>query len=153
MHPSLIKCSSHTNIYKQKGGTHNMLHQIHPSEKASLSFLHLLKSLKINTLLRDAGIRKSSGFLVSSIFEFLLMLVFQGKNLDRFKSSDRAPDYPRKDTYYRFLNYPKYAWRKFLTSLAYKVPSQFDSFTSAPRDRVFILVIPFSQDHEAKKLN
>lgn len=55
-----------------------MLHQIYSSEKATLSFLKLLKSLKINTMLRNDGIKKSSGTSVNSIFEFLLMLVFQG---------------------------------------------------------------------------
>ena len=116
-----------------------MLHQIYSSEKATLSFLKLLKTLKINTLLRNAGIQKSSGISVNSIFEFLLMLVFQGKNLDRHLNSERGLDQPRKDTYYRFLNYSKYAWRKFLNALVYKVITNFDSLTSASRVRVFIL--------------
>ncbi len=116
-----------------------MLQQIHASEKATLTFIKLFKRLKINTMLHSAGIRKESGFSTKDIFTFLLMLVFQGHNLDRHLKSLRGFDLPRKDTFYRFLNYPKYAWRRFLNTLNHRVISEFESLTSHSRVKVFIL--------------
>lgn len=116
-----------------------MLHQNDMSEKATHSFIQLIKRLKINKLLRESGIRKTSGFSTKDLFTFLLLLVFQGRNLDRHLNSERSFDQPRKDTFYRFLNYPKYAWRRFLNALSYKVISEFESLTSADRIKVFIL--------------
>lgn len=113
-----------------------MLHQNDMSEKATHSFIQLIKRLKINKLLRESGIRKTSGFSTKDLFTFLL---FQGRNLDRHLNSERSFDQPRKDTFYRFLNYPKYAWRRFLNALSYKVISEFESLTSVDRIKVFIL--------------
>lgn len=116
-----------------------MLHQNDISEKATHTFIQLIKRLKINKLLRESGIRKTSGFSTKDLFTFLLLLVFQGHNLERHLNSERSFDQPRKDTFYRFLNYPKYAWRRFLNALSYKVICEFESLTSVNRIKVFII--------------
>lgn len=117
----------------------NMLQQIELSEKATATFIQVIKKLKVNTLLRQCGIRKTSGFSTNELFTFLLLLVFQGRNMDRYLNSKRGLDHPRKDTFYRFLNNPKYAWRRFLNRLSYKVVTEFEVLTSLDRVRVFIL--------------
>ena len=86
-----------------------MIQQIDLSEKAMTTLLISMKTLKINKMLRDSNIRKSDGFAVNQIFQILILLVFQGKNLFRFLDSSQGLDLPSKDTYYRFLNPKGYA--------------------------------------------
>jgi len=62
-----------------------MLQQIDPSEKVSTEVSKLFKDLKINQLLHTANIRKASGIKVQQIFEFLFLLAFLGKKMNRFK--------------------------------------------------------------------
>lgn len=116
-----------------------MIHQNDLSEKATISLLNSMKTLKINSLLRNCNIRKSNGISVNQIFQMLILLTFQGKNLFRLLQSPKGLDLPSKDTYYRFLNHYTYAWRRFLTSLALHVISVFSSLTSERRVKVFII--------------
>jgi len=116
-----------------------MLHQIDPSEKVLSEVSKLFKALKINQLLHAANIRKASGISAQQIFEFIFLLVFYGKKMNNFLGSKRGQDLPGKDIYYRFLNNPKYSWRKFLLQLALKVTDAFNHLTSDKRVRVFIL--------------
>lgn len=55
--------------------------------------------------------------------QFLLLLIFQGKNLFRFLNSKHKEQAVSKNTYYRFLNEVSYNWRRFLMLLAVKVTS------------------------------
>ncbi len=116
-----------------------MIQQIDLSEKATITLLNSMKSLKINTILRNANIRKSDGFSVNQIFQVLILLVFQGKNLFRLLDSNKGLNLPSKDTYYRFLNQSKYAWRRFLLSLSLRVIETFKSLTDKKRVKVFII--------------
>ena len=116
-----------------------MIHQIDPSEKATSTLFKTMKKLKINTMLRKANITKSKGIAVNHIFQMLIVLTFYGKNLYRLLNSNQGLDMPSKDAFYRFLNYPKYAWRRFLLMLATKVISTFDGLTSQKRVKVFVL--------------
>jgi len=116
-----------------------MLHQIDPSEKVLSQVSKLFKVLKINQLLHAANIRKAGGVSTQQIFEFIFLLVFHGKKMNNFLGSKRGQDLPGKDAYYRFLNNPKYSWRKFLLQLALKVTDAFNHLTSDKRVRVFIL--------------
>ncbi len=116
-----------------------MIQQINPSEKVTTEFSKLFKVLKINQLLRAANIRKARGVNVQQIFEFIFLLAFLGKKMNRFLSSKRGQDLPGKDVYYRFLNNPRYAWRRFLLQLSQRVIEAFDRLTSDKRVQVFIL--------------
>jgi len=60
-----------------------MIHKNVLSEKATATLLNSMKALKINTMLRDANIIKSEGFSVNQVFQILILLAFQGKNLFR----------------------------------------------------------------------
>ena len=116
-----------------------MIQQIDLSEKATVTLLNSMKKLKINSMLRNANIRKSDGFSVNQIFQILILLVFKGKNLFRLLDSNQGLDLPGKDTYYRFLNHPQYAWRRFLLSLSLRVIETFNSLTDKKRVKVFII--------------
>lgn len=56
-----------------------MINQNSPSEQTNIKFLKAFKALKLAALLRDSGIRKAQGIKVTDVFEFLLLLAFQGK--------------------------------------------------------------------------
>lgn len=86
-----------------------MIHHIDSSEKTKNALLKALKTLKISQLLRKANIRKAQGASVFELFNFLFLLVFQGKNLYRFLESQRKSNTFSKITYYRFLNESRYA--------------------------------------------
>ena len=95
--------------------------------------------MKLAGLLRDSGIRKAQGIKVSEVFELLLLLAFQGKNLYRYLDSKYQETAASKNTYYRFLNTATYNWRRFLTLLSAKVISSFSRLTRPDRIKVFVL--------------
>ena len=102
-------------------------------------FFTAIKELKLGMLLRQSNITKSCGIPALKVFEFLLLLVFQGKNLFQFLNSKRREQAVSKNTYYRFLNDTSYNWRKFLVLLAARVISAFTQLTRPERIRVFVL--------------
>lgn len=116
-----------------------MLHQNHPSEKCEQPFEQTFSTLKIGQLLRGAGIKKSFGLSSIVVFKIIFALVFEGRNLYRQLQSDRGQALPGKDVIYRFLNYPKYAWRRFLHGLGLTVVQYFEGLTSPNRTKVFIV--------------
>jgi len=109
------------------------------SEQTKNALLQTFKTLKIGELLRKSGIRKAQGVSVNEVFKFLLLLVFQGKNLYRFLDSKRSDLAVSKNTYYRFLNTSTYNWRRFLLLLTSKVITSLNKLTRPERVRVFIL--------------
>ena len=116
-----------------------MVQQNDLSEQDKNCFSQIFSTLKVSQLLRQAGIRKSYGFSCFAVFQILFQLVFQSRNLFRLLESNQAETLPRKDVYYRFLNEPRYNWRRFLQLLCTKVVGQFETLTSAQRVRVFIV--------------
>jgi len=116
-----------------------MLQQIDPSEKVISEVSKLFKALRINKLLHASNVRKACGVSVHQIFEFIFLIAFYGKKMNNFLGSKRGQDMPGKDIYYRFLNNPRYSWRKFLLQLSMKVTDTFDHLTSDKRVRVFVL--------------
>ena len=78
-------------------------------------------------------------YFTYEVFQFLLQLTFQGKNLFRFLNSMHKDKAVSKNTYYRFLNEISYNWSKFLLLLAVKVTAEFDSLTRPERVKVLIL--------------
>lgn len=116
-----------------------MIYQHNLSEKNNLEISRAISALKIPKLLRDANIRKSEGYSAFKVFQFLILLVFEGKNLFRLLDSNVALDLPSKDTYYRFLNQSSFAWRRFLLSLSAQVIRGFGRLTSKSRVNAFII--------------
>ncbi len=55
----------------------------------------------------------------------LLLLVFQNCNLFHFLNSKKQDMAFSKNTYYRFLNEPRYNWQRFLTLLSARVVAYF----------------------------
>ena len=116
-----------------------MIYQNNSFENTENQFSKTIKELQIGKLLRKSNIRKSCGVPAFEVFQFLLLLVFQGKNLFRFLNSKRKDQAVSKNTYYRFLDESSYNWRKFLLLLAAKVTSAFDSLTRPERVKTLIL--------------
>lgn len=64
-----------------------MIYQNETFENTENQFAQAFKELKLGKLLRKSGVRKAQGASAYDVFQFLLLLVFQGKNLFRFLSS------------------------------------------------------------------
>ena len=109
----------------------------HISEKENLentvntNFISAIKELGISGLLGQRGIRKNSHRqkdeassekrTAFEIFQFLLLMVFQGCSLYRFLGSKKQDIACSKNTYNRFLNDCHYNWRRFITLLAARI--------------------------------
>lgn len=116
-----------------------MIPQNDKFEKGQNQFFYAVKELQIWKLLHKSGIRKNCGISVLEVFRFLLLLVFQNKNLYRFLESKHKEQAVSKNTYYRFLNEVSYNWNKFLLLLSTKVITEFSRLTKPNRVKVLIL--------------
>lgn len=116
-----------------------MIYQNVKNENTQNQFSNALKELQIGKLLRKSNITKSCGVSAYEVFQFLLLLVFQGRNLFRFLNSKHKDLAVSKNTYYRFLNETSYNWSRFLLLLAVKVTSIFDALTRPERIKVLVL--------------
>lgn len=116
-----------------------MINQMRQNENTQNKFSYAIKELEIGKLMRKSNITKNCGISAFEVFQFLLLLVFQGKNLFRFLNSKHKDQAVSKNTYYRFLNETSYNWKKFLFLLAAKVTSAFDHFTRPERVKAFVL--------------
>ena len=127
-----------SNKYKRRGAN-LMIYQMSQNEQTQNRFSDAVKELQIGNLLRKSNISKSCGISAYEVFQFLLLLVFQGKNLFRFLNSKHKDQAVSKNTYYRFLNNVSFNWKKFLLLLAAKVTAVFRSLTRPERVKVLIL--------------
>lgn len=116
-----------------------MIYQNNTNENTQNLFSNTIKELQLGSLLRKSNIKKSCGVSAFEVFQFLLLLVFQGKNLFRFLNSKHKDQAVSKNTYYRFLNETSYNWKRFLSLLSAKVISAFDRLTRPERVKVLIL--------------
>ena len=82
------------------------------------SFFH---NYNLALCLRQSNIRKDKGVPLDRLFQFLLSLVFTGKNLFRLLESPESPDGIGKDTVYRLLNSVSANWRRFLLLLSTRI--------------------------------
>ena len=109
------------------------------SEKSLNKFFQSFKSLQLAKLLRQVGINKSTGVSAYEVFQTLILLVFQGKNLYQFLASKKGDQIASKNTYYRFLNNNTFNWRRFLLLLVANIVTFFKKLTASNRVNVFIL--------------
>lgn len=123
----------------QKRGADLMINQITQNENVKNQFSNAIRELQIGKLLRRANIIKSCGISAYGIFRFLLLLVFQGKNLFRLLNSKRKDTAVSKNTYYRFLNDTSFNWTKFLLLLSAKVTSALSTLTKPKYVKVLVL--------------
>ena len=120
-----------------------------PNHELNISFIAAIKELNISGLLFCCGIRKDSRKLKGEssgekrtafeIFQFLLLMVFQGCNLYRYLGSKKQDIACSKSTYHRFLSNEHYNWRRFITLLAAKVTVFFDTLTKRSRFKALVL--------------
>lgn len=97
------------------------------------------KELRILHHLRNAGITKGFGYSCSCLFQIVFALIFHHKNWFSLLQSHKGTDFPGKDTIYRFLNFSKFAWRKFLLNVSMDTIKKVRSLTSVSRITVFIV--------------
>ncbi len=116
-----------------------MINQMSQNENTQNQFSNAIRELQIGKLLRKANITKSCGISAYEVFQFLLLLVFQGKTLFRFLNSKRKDLAVSKNTYYRFLNDSSFNWTRFLLLLSAKETSAFSSLTRPERVKVLVL--------------
>ena len=116
-----------------------MINQMNQNDHTSNEFSVAVKQLQIGKLMRKSNITKACGISAYEIFQFLLLLAFQGKNLFRFLNSKHKDQAVSKNTYYRFLNETSYNWSRFLMLLAVKVTTAFDTLTKPERVKVLVL--------------
>ena len=129
-----------------------MIYHNNEFENTKNTFADAIKELQIGKLLRQSNITKSCGVPAFEVFQFLLLLVFQGKNLFRFLNSKHKDEAVSKNTYYRFLNETSYNWKKFLFLLALKVTSAFDHLTRPDRVRALVLDDSVIKRNRSKKV-
>ena len=130
--------------------------------EAGRRFLHTFTFLGLPSLLKQANIRNANRRLCGekdenrrsayTIFQFLLLLVFQGENLFRYLNSKKQDCACSKNTYYRFLNNCHYNWSRFLTLLSSKVIGLMDALTGHQRVKSFVLDDSVIERERSKKV-
>ena len=75
----------------------------------------------LGLILRQSNVRKDKGICLDTLFQFLLALVFTGKNLFRLLEGSDSPEGIGKDSIYRLLNSVSANWRRFLSLLSTRV--------------------------------
>ncbi|WZX99996.1 transposase [Bacillus sp. FSL W7-1360] len=116
-----------------------MITERHVNEQLPNEINVVLSELEMTKHLRQSGIRKNFGFSCNVLFRLVFALIFHQKNWFALFTSKKREDFPGKDAIYRFLNYPKFAWRKFLLSLSTAVIQKVSALTSNDRPKVLIV--------------
>lgn len=129
-----------------------MIYQNTETENTQNEFSNAIRELQLGRLLCKANITKNCGIPAYEVFQFLLLLVFQGKNLFRFLNSKHKDQAVSKNTYYRFLNETSYNWKNFLLLLAVKVTAAFDRLTRPERVKVLVLDDSVIKRNRSKKV-
>lgn len=129
-----------------------MIYQNTPFENTQNQFSSAIRELQLGKLLRKANITKNCGIPAFEVFQFLLLLAFQGKNLFRFLNSKHRDQAVSKNTYYRFLNETSYNWKRFLLLLAARITNALDRLTRPERVKVLILDDSVIRRNRSKKV-
>lgn len=81
-----------------------MIYQNAETENTHNQCSNAMKEFQLGKLLRKANITQNCGVPAYEVFRFLLLLVFQRKNLFHFLNSKHKDQAVSENTYYRFLN-------------------------------------------------
>lgn len=81
------------------------------------------KELKLRSLLNRSGIRKVRGYKTITLLFLIVLLPFLKRTLTDLWNSEYLNNTTnaQKDVFYRFLNYERFNWRKFVYLLALKI--------------------------------
>ena len=119
------------------------IHQNKPIATANFedecAFGNAMKELGVSALLKASNITKAKGASAYELFQFLVILVFQKRNLYHFLNSKKKDTAYDDNTYYRFLNEGRYNWRKFILLLSARIAAYFTTLTRENRARCFVL--------------
>jgi len=113
---------------------HDDLNNQLPSEINSV-----FQELRVPYHLRKAGITKHFGFSCLYLFQIVFALIFHHRNWFQLLESAKGASFPRKDAVYRFLNHPRFSWRRFLTSFSAEAVQKTKALTSSQRVSVLIV--------------
>jgi hypothetical protein len=119
----------------------SMLPENTTAENKSADYVaSFFKEQKISQALRKSNFFKQKGFPCKDLLQFLVTLVFMGKNLWRYLDSDADSAPFQKDAVYRFMNDCCYNWRKFLLLLSSQIiRTRIVPLTDEKRVNVFIV--------------
>ncbi|MGI6317697.1 MAG: IS4 family transposase [Dethiobacteria bacterium] len=111
------------------------------AENKSANYIaKFFKEYKVGQALKQSNFFKQKGFPCKDLLQFLVTLVFMGKNLWRYLDTDAGNAPFQKDAAYRFLNNCYYNWRKFLLLLSSQIiQNRIVPLTDEKRVNVFII--------------
>ena len=111
------------------------------AEKESANYVaKFFKEHKIGQALKQSNFFKQKGFPCKDLLQFLVTLIFMGKNLWRYLDTGAGNTPFQKDAVYRFLNNCSYNWRKFLLLLSSQIiQNRIVPLTDEKRVNVFII--------------
>ena len=112
----------------------------------------IFRELEVTKHLRNAGIIKKFGFTSTYLFKLVFCLIFHHKSWFTLLQSKKGDCYPGKDTVYRFLNYSKFAWRRFLTLFSASTIQKVSMLTDSKRPRVLIFDDSMYDRNRSKKV-
>jgi hypothetical protein len=119
------------------------------SKEIQISLQRFCKMFGVYKLLARFGAEKAKGIPFRELFDFIISLVFSGKNL--FQSIQSGTATVSKDSVYRFLNNTKIHWENILWHLSTSVIMRVRKLTSD--DRLTAIVVddsPFSRGRSRK---
>lgn len=101
---------------------------------------NFFKEQKIGQALKQSNFFKQKGFPCKELLQFLVTLVFMGKNLWRYLDINTGKAPFQKDVVYRFMNNCCYNWRKLLLLLSSQIiRKHIAPLTDEKRINVFII--------------
>jgi hypothetical protein len=110
------------------------------ANKSANYVANFFKEHKIGQVLKKSNFFKQKGIPCKDLLQFLVTLVFMGKNLWRYLDSEAGNAPFQKDSIYRFLNNCYYNWRKFLLLLSSQIiQNRIVPLTDEKRVNVFII--------------
>ena len=101
-------------------------------------FNNFARQFKVARFLKESGIKKVNGYLAYTIFMFLLILPFIGKNIYRFFVL-RDKHAVQKDAVYTFLKTPNFNWEKFNLKVSSEAVSYINTLNDTGHKSVFIV--------------
>lgn len=98
------------------------------------------RNYRIGGMLRKCNFSKIKGFTCLALLKIVFALVFTGKNLYSLLHGNSEALGCAKDAVYRFINNPRFNWRKLLLLLSSRViANDLTHLTSESREKVLII--------------